>query len=177
MPFVHFAKPFDLKAEQTKIEERLMDAIEEKAHLEGLALLLKAFQGKKITARIETFLKTNFVIGLAGKAYRYRLERVAGMTYLNAYEVMPNQFDSSKKTHFFLAYHSNGDVYDEEVLLKHNNQESRREDIAKLQMSLAKIPEFVGRYNDLLAKAQALVEDAKQVGLEYEFDIMCRGDK
>jgi hypothetical protein len=164
MPYITFAKPIDVNQEVVKISQRIQDANRDRTILVVLALKLKTFQGKPITKRLETFLNN------LGPVYSYRIERIASLVNLNVYK------EGIKIVQVFLAYQDKN-VYDETFLLDHNNFKAQGLYLEKLQNGLAKIPEFVTRYNDLLEKGKALVEDAKQVELEYEFDILSRENK
>lgn len=171
MPFIQFTNYIDLKKQQDKIKKQIDDAVEEKAHLEGLARTLKRFQGKQITQRLVTYLTKNFVVeAVAFGPYDYRLERIARRINLRVLK------EGRYAYQFFLAY-KDKDVYDEAFLFEHNNLNQRGEYIAKLNKGLSHIPMFVEAYNELVAKGQNLVKAARVFEMEYDFDILCRGAK
>ena len=156
--YIQFAKPMVLSDKVKDVTDRLKDYNTRLTWSEQILKDLKAFEGKKITKRIKTFLEK------IHPGYRFGIEYKASLI-LNVYDGM------DRIAYFFLAY-SDKDIYSEEFLLDKINLESLKIDIEKLSNSIDQLPFLVARYNNLLEIAQALVADASVVNMEYDFDIM-----
>jgi hypothetical protein len=169
--YITYAKKLVLETEMIKNQNDLNRYMTELCLLEDTAVLLRPFQGKQITKRISTALDKhdpNMV---------YRLENTAGMTYIHLYKSLGDGKGREDVARFFMAYHSEGDIYNEAKFLDHNSLETRKATIEKHKGCFKVLPDFVKRYNAIVDTANALVEDATKVGLEYDFDIICRGSK
>ena len=167
--FAQFAKKLILTDEIKKNEENLNKDVTQLCLLEDSIILLRPFQGKKITKRIETALDKH------DPNLYYKIYDTAGMSYLHVYK--REERGGTELVRFFMAYHSEGNIYDETKFMKSNSSDTRKESIETLKKCFDKLPSLVERYNKLLDDANALVDDAKAVGLEYDFDIICRGSK
>jgi hypothetical protein len=165
--FVQFAKPIVL-AEMTKsIQERIDHLQYRYDTFHKLIPILKKFDGKKVTKRLETALKEAF------PEDRIHLRYIGSMTYI---DVIGKGKEYADKESFFVCYDSEGGIYVEENFShKHNGDiENILECIRRLKQGLIEAPALVERYNKILKEAQVLVVDASTVGMEYDFDILSR---
>ena len=169
--FVTYAKKLVAEYEMKKNQTDLDRMMTELCLLEDTTILLRPFQGKQITKRIETALDKH------NPSMVYRIHRRSGMSYIHLYESKGEGKGRDDAAEFFMAYDSEGNIYDEAKFLDRNNIETRKASIEKLKKCFTVIPDFVERYNKILKEANALVDEATKVGLEYDYDIISRGSK
>jgi len=167
MGYVQFAKPIVLDEILKNIQERINHLQYRYDTFHSLIPVLKKFEGKKVTKRLETALKEAF------PEDRIHLRYIGSMTYI---DVLGKGKEYDNRESFFVCYNSEGCIYlEENFTKKHNGDiENILECIKHLKQGLVNAEDLVLRYNSILKDAQVLVEDATKVGLEYDFDIICR---
>ena len=160
MPYVQFVKPVELGNMVDMIQKRIAHYETSYAVYIRVLEVLKPFEGKQFTRRIETAVKK------ALPGYRIYQDGIASMTHLNVWE-------GDEKLSFLLCYDSDP-YFRMENFLKHNNYMDFPNLVDKLKQGLVMLPIFIDRYNEILKDAQELVVDATQCGMEYDFDFLAR---
>jgi len=165
--YVQFAKPIVLADILKDLQKRIDHLQCRYDTFHKLIPVLKKFEGKKVTKRIETALKEAFP-----DDERIWLRDIANMTYIN---VIGKGKSYDEKESFFVCYSSSDTYVEEDFTHKHNGDiEGILESIKKLKSGLVEAGNLVYRYNTILKDAQVLVEVAGKVGMEYDFDIISR---
>jgi hypothetical protein len=166
--FAQFAKPIILNEMIKSIQDRINKLACRYDLFQSFIPVLKKFEGKKISKRIETALKEAF------PKYNINLHEIANMVYIY---IWGNGIEYGNRESFFVCYlESEQGLYHEDSFVnKHNGDIGNiLECISKLKQGLIEAPKLVERYNKLLKEAQVLVDDAEKVGQEYDYDIICR---
>ena len=162
--YVQFAKPIVLNDTLQNLQKRIDHLQYRYDTFHSLIPVLKKFDGKKVTKRIETALKEAF------PEDRIHFRYIASMTYI---DVIGKGKEYDDKESFFVCYASSDTYVEEDFAHKHNGDiECILECIKKLKQGLIEAPTLVERYNKILKEAQVLVVDAEKVGMEYDFDII-----
>lgn len=165
MPYVTYMKPLtvsDIAKKQTEYIDSLILRIK---YLKKILPILKVYDGKKITKRIETACKAllaedNTFTLVMDKPYSFGKFQIMIWGGKLKYEARIT-FDIGK------------DNFDYAEFVKDNDIVTLSTNIAMLHVSISKIPEFVDRYNTILAASQKLVNDSTEYyQLEYCFDIV-----
>lgn len=167
--YVKFSKPVVLGELVTKLHRRIDSQLFIFDIFHRIIPVLKKFEGKKVTKRLETVLKGAFPLD------RVWLEHIGGMTNIKFIK----EGTTNESRSFLLCYTSSyGDdpgIYHEDRFINKYNSwvKSIPDDIKRAQQGLIKVPTLVERYNKILQEAQSLADDAAVVGLEYDLDIVC----
>lgn len=160
--FVQHAKPINLNKIRLDVEDRITSLKFNYHVYEKLLLVLKRWDGKKITKRLQDAVAKE-------TGYKVRLDqRITRQRYL---EIEDEK--SGQKCRTFIGY---GDVFDYgRYTEEHSKPDQNCKPIyEKLERARNKLPQLVNMYNELLAASQRLVEDACEVGLDYDFDILAK---
>jgi hypothetical protein len=170
--FVKYAKPIYEKEMQERMEQRLKDYRESVAFFKRVYEILKGWEGKQISKRMTTYVDKHLPegtwssLGYSFSSISMRFYRKKDTPYSNERFMTLSIGSTNDKTFSIKAL-------DDEVKSYQTLQESGD----NLEVGLKAIPMLVKEYNDILSRAQALVVEATKVKMEYDFDILARGDK
>lgn len=169
--FVKYAKPINEKEMQEHMEKRLKDYRESVSFFQRVYEILKGWEGKQISKRMTTYVDKHLPEGV-WSSLEFSFSSISMKFYRRGTPYSNDRFmtlsigSTNDKTFSIKAL-------DNEVASYQTLQESGD----KLEVGLKALPLFVKEYNEILSKAQALVEEATKVKMEYDFDILTRGDK
>jgi len=166
--YIQYAKPVILDEVLRNTQKRIDNLQYRYDSFQKIIPILKKFEGKKVSKRIQTALQEAFP-----QDHIY-LSSIASMEHV---EIRGKDMDYNDRVSFLLCYlsdHSDKGIYHEETFIKDRNGDIGNilECIQKLNQGLIEAPKQVERYNQILQEAKALGEDATKVGLEYELDIV-----
>lgn len=170
--FVKYAKPIDEKEMREQMEKRLKDYRESVAFFKRVYEILKGWEGKQISKRMTTYVDKHLPedtwcsLEYSFSSISMRFYRKTTNPYSNERFMTLSIGRSDNKTFSMKAL-------DDEI----RGYETLEQSGDNLEAGLKAIPFFVKEYNDILSRAKALVEEATKVKMEYDFDILTRGDK
>ena len=169
--FVKYSKPIDFQTMKKEMEARLKDYRESVKFFRLVYGILKGWEGKQISKRMTTYVDKQLpentwsalefsFSSISMRFYRKQTEP----TYRNERFMTLSIGSVDNKTFSMDALNIEVDSY-----------QSLEESADKLEVGLKALPLFVKEYNEILSRAQALVEEATKVKMEYDFDIITRG--
>jgi hypothetical protein len=163
MSYIQFVKPLDLHDLIVSIQSRVNNYQRNYEIFQKIVVVLKKFEGKNVTKRIQTALKE------AMPGYNIYLKSIASMTNI---EVWGGDIEYQNGPHILLCYNDHP-IYSEDTFVnKHNSGFADvPSTIEKLKQGLVNAPALVDRFNQILKDAQELEAEAKKYELEYDFDI------
>lgn len=156
--YVNYAKEIDYETKKNEIKERIKNSLYAYTYYQKVSVVLKQFDGKKITKR--------------------ELDKIKKETGYDVYIENPctNQYYlvtgfGEERHRLFLGYDKifNNEKFQKDYSVPFQNDKPYTEG---LKEGLKKLRGLVNRYNKLLEKQRELVKDAKGLNMEFDFDIL-----
>lgn len=156
--YATFATEIDYETKREEIKKRIKRA--EKAYLyyQKVSVVLEKFDGKKLTKREIDKIKKE-------TGYDVYLENPSSNLYY-----LVTGFEEERHR-LFLGYDKifNNEKFQKDYSVPFQNDKPYTEG---LKEGLKKLRGLVNRYNKLLEKQRELVKDAKELNMEFDFDIL-----